>query len=244
MPAFTTIAAAAGLAASAAGTIMSFSDASKQKELQGKAEAAAQKAIEEAKRKLDVNFYAGLSIQKEPYNLEREAMAAAGAQSIAAAAESERGVEGTAGRIQLAQQLGERQIAAAEGKEMSNLETLTAAEASRLNGEKVKIDEYEAIGAQQAAKDAQSARAKDIAQGFAGIQSMATQLGQMAPLYPKTTPTSKTTPGTSQAGGSLNSMMSLGGQSGGEFGMMAPGSGNLSAMFAGLDPAALAALGL
>ena len=69
----------ASLAATAATTTGSFIQASKQKKLQQKAEREADKALADARKKLDVNFYEGLSIQKEPYELAREALLSSGA---------------------------------------------------------------------------------------------------------------------------------------------------------------------
>jgi hypothetical protein len=60
-----------GIAVSAAGTGMSFAQANKQKKLQKQAQADAQKAMEEARKKLEVNYYDQLAVQKEPYELER-----------------------------------------------------------------------------------------------------------------------------------------------------------------------------
>jgi len=104
MAAFTAIAAGVGMAATAATTTGSFIQAGKQRRLQQQAEADAAKAMADARKKLDVNYYESLAIQKEPYELEREALIAAGAQAIEAGRESERGAAAVAGRVQMAQQ--------------------------------------------------------------------------------------------------------------------------------------------
>jgi hypothetical protein len=186
MAAFTTIAAGVGLAATAGGTAMSFTQASKQKKLQREAESDAVKAMAEARKKLDVNFYEQLGIQKEPYELEREALLAAGAQATQAGVESERGAAATAGRVQMAQQQGQRQIAAAMGQEMLGLEKLAAQEESRLRDMGVGLDLEEAAGSQLAAREAARMSAAATTQGVQGIQSMAGQLAGMAPLFEKT----------------------------------------------------------
>lgn len=186
MPAFTTIAAATSLAATGVTTGMSFYQANQQRKLQAEAEAKAVQAMADAKKKLDVNFYDTLSIQKEAYNIEKEALLAAGAQSIEAAKESERGVGATAGRVQMAQTEAQRKIASEMGQELSALEKTSAVEEARLRDEKTKLDIEEAIGAQQAAADAEKLRALSITQGMAGVQSMASQLSSFAPLYNKT----------------------------------------------------------
>lgn len=69
MAGFTAIAAGIGLAATAGTTAASFSQASKQRKIQKKAEADAKKFMADARKKLDVNFYEQLGIQKEPMSL-------------------------------------------------------------------------------------------------------------------------------------------------------------------------------
>jgi colicin import membrane protein len=187
MAAFTTIAAAAGLAATAATTASSFAQMSKQGKLQKQAEADAAKAMAEARKKLEVNFYDQLSIKKEPYELAREAALAAGAQAIEAGRESERGAAATAGRVQMAQTEEQRKIATAMGEEMSNLEKLSATEDARLRDIGVQLDVGEAEGAQRAARDAAEAKAAATKQAMEGITSMGQQVAQLAPLYGKNT---------------------------------------------------------
>jgi hypothetical protein len=64
-------AAAIGLGVTAVSTGFSFAQAASQKKEQRKAENEAEKYLSEARKKLDVNFYEQLGIQKEPYELER-----------------------------------------------------------------------------------------------------------------------------------------------------------------------------
>lgn len=179
-------AAAIGIGISAVSSGLSFAQAGKQRKLQREAQSDATAAMEEARKKLDVNFYDQLGIQKEPYELEREALLAAGAQAIEAGTESERGAAATAGRVFMGQQQGQRQIAAAMGQEMLGLEKLSAQEESRLRDMGVQIDIGEAAGAQQAAADYQKAAAASTTAGFQGVQALGSQLIQAAPLYGKT----------------------------------------------------------
>lgn len=176
--------AAAGLAVSAGSAGMSFAQASKQRKLQREAEKDAEAAMAEARKKLEVNFYDQLAIQKEPYQLEREALLSSGAQSIQAAQEAEgRDLAATAGRVQMAQQEAQRKIAGAMGQEMLGLEKLSAAEESRLRDMGVQLDLGEVQGAQLAARDAQQAAAAATTQGMQGLQQLGQQAIQMAPLY-------------------------------------------------------------
>lgn len=172
-----------GIAVSAAGTGMSFAQANKQKKLQKQAQADAEKAMQEARKKLEVNYYDQLAVQKEPYELEREALLSSGAQAIQAGVESERGAPATAGRVQMAMNEAQAGIRTAQGKEMSDLAKLSAAEDSRLRDVGVQLDMEEAAGAQMAARDAQQARADYMAQGFEGLTSTVQQGIALAPLY-------------------------------------------------------------
>lgn len=185
MAAFTTIASAASLAATAGSTGMSFIQAGKQRRAQLAAEAKAAQAIEQARKRLSVNVYKGLGIAKEPYELEREALLAAGAQAIEAGRESERGAAATAGRVQMAQQEGQAGIRTAMGQEIQGLNEKIATEEGRLLDLGFGLDYQEAAGAQLAARDTAEARSQAITQGMEGITSLGGQLASMAPLYEK-----------------------------------------------------------
>ena len=164
---------------------MSFAQAAKQRKLMNEAQKDADKAMAEARKKLEVNYYDQLSIQKEPYELQREALLSAGAQAIQAGVESERGAAATAGRVQMGMNEAQQAIRTAEGQEMSNLEKLSAQEDSRLRDVGVNIDLEEVAGAQLAARDAQQAAAASTKQGTEQLIG-AVQTGLSAvPLYTK-----------------------------------------------------------
>ena len=185
MPAATSL-AIASLALTAGSTGMSFAQAGKQKKAQRQAEQDAEEAMKEARKKLEVNFYENLGIQKEPYELEREALLSQGAQAIQAGVESERGAAATAGRIQMAQQQAQAGIRSAMGQELTNLEKLSATEDARLAGLQSSLSLQELAGAQQAARDAQQLAAQATEQGFKGLASMGQQaISAFAPLYAK-----------------------------------------------------------
>lgn len=189
----TTALAIGGLAVSAASTGASFATAAKQRKqaakLQRDAEAAAAKAMAEARKKLEINYYDKLAIQKEPYELAREAANVAAAQAIQAGQESERGSAATAGRVQMAQNEQQRNIATAMGQEMSNLEKLSATEDARLRDIGIQLDLGEVEGAQQAllqAQDMRNAATASTQQGIQGLGNLAQQGLQLVPLYGKT----------------------------------------------------------
>ena len=185
MAAFTTIAAGVGLATTAATTGMSFAQAGKQRKAMRQAEQDASEAMQAARKKLEVNVFDQLSIQKEPFELEREALLSQGAQAIQAGVESERGAAATAGRVQMAQQEGQAAVRTAMGQELQGLERLSAQEEGRLRDIGVQLDLEEVAGAQLAAANAQELQAQATQQGMEGVTSMASQLASFAPLYEK-----------------------------------------------------------
>lgn len=177
--------AIAGLTLSAIGMGASFAQAAKQRRAQEDAEANAAEAMAAARKKLEVNYLDALAVQKEPYELEREALLVAGAQGVDASRESERGAAAGVGRIQLAQQKGQQGIRTAMGQEMTALDKAAAAEESRLRDVGVQLDLGEVAGAQMAAADAGQAAAAAQTQGFQQLASFGAQALEAAPLFSK-----------------------------------------------------------
>lgn len=172
-----------GLAMTAASTTNSFIQAGKQKQKQREAEASAEAAMAEARKKLSINFTDELAIQKEPYELQREALLSAGAQAIEAGVESERGAAATAGKVMMAQNEAQAGVRTAMGEEMTDIQKQQIAEQSRLRDLNVQLDLGQVEGAQEAARDASESRAAQIAQGFQGVSSFAQQGFDLLPLY-------------------------------------------------------------
>lgn len=176
-------AAIAGLAATGISTGMSFAQAAQQQKLYRQANAKAEQAMQEARKKLEVNYMDQLSIMKEPYELQRQAMLVQGAQSMEAAREADRGAAATAGRLQAMQNEQQQGIRTAMGQELMALEKLSADEESRLRDINVQLDLGEIQGAQLAAADAQQARSAAMSQGFEGLGMMAGYASELVPLY-------------------------------------------------------------
>jgi hypothetical protein len=167
MAAFTTIAA---LGMSAAGSAFSFIQAGKQAQAERDANKAAAKALAEAKKKLEVNMLSGLSIAKEPYELEREALLQQGASALQAGVEGDpRGAAATAGRVVQAQQAAQAQVRADMAQEMADLELLKAQEDVNLQSQRVGLDLGEVQGQQMRAADARAARAQAMQAGVEGL---------------------------------------------------------------------------
>lgn len=159
----------AGLAISTVSAGASFAQAAKQNKLKRQAELDAERAMAEARGKLDENFAEQMSIKKEAYDLERQAMLVQGAQLTQAGIESERGAAATAGRVFAQQQLGQQQIRSAMADEMTNIESAVLEEESRLRDLGVGLDLEEVAGQQMMAADAQIAATAATQQGFQNV---------------------------------------------------------------------------
>ena len=183
MAALTSIAAGVGIASSLGGAAMSFTQANKQQKLQEEAEAAGLKAMADARGRLDINYMNALSVQKEPYELQREAMIAQGAQTVDAAKESERGPAAAAGRVQMAQNEAQKDITTAMSKELTDIERLKVAEEARLGDLRTQLNLDVAAGAELAARNAAEMKAQATTQGLTGLTSAATQVANLVPLY-------------------------------------------------------------
>ena len=184
MAAFTTIAAAAGLAATAAGTGASFLQARKQKKAASAAASKAAESMLKARERLEVNYFDALAIQKEPYEQEREALLSQGAMGMQAGVEgAQRGAAATAGRIQAAQAQAQAGVRTAMGQELLGLEKLSAEEDARLRDMQASLDLAEVEGAQMAQAQAEEARQKALSEGIQGTISAVGQAAAMVPLY-------------------------------------------------------------
>ena len=183
MAAFTAIAAGVGLATTAATTGMSFAQAAKQKRMAAQANKDANKAMKEARARLEVNYADALSIPKEAYELEREALLSQGAQALEAGRESERGSAATAGRVLAAQQQGQAQTRTAMAQDLFDIEAMKLEEESRLRDLKVQLDLEEIMGLQQRQADAEAAARAARQAGIQEAISLGQQAMEFIPLY-------------------------------------------------------------
>ena len=156
----------------------------KQNKIKAQAEKDADAAMKAARRSLEKNYMDSLAIQKEPYELEREAMLSAGAQATEVARESERGA-GRVGAIYAQQQQGQRQIASAMGQEMFNLDYLSTQEDTRLRDLNTQLDLGEVEGAQLQAANAEERRQQQLMAGAQGIGNAAAAGLDALSLYSK-----------------------------------------------------------
>tara|TARA_R100000773_G_scaffold44617_1_gene46562 strand:+ start:631 stop:1521 length:891 start_codon:yes stop_codon:yes gene_type:complete len=177
-------AAIGGLISTGTGMISSFAQANAQKAIQEKAEKDAEESMEKARAALGVNYFEELAIQKEKFELERDATLQAQAGATQALQEGgARALAGGIGRVALAGQQQQAQTRTAMGKELSELQRLTAQEDTRLRDLNVQLDLEEAAGAQLAARNAQEIRGEKLKQGIEGALSFAQQGISLIPLY-------------------------------------------------------------
>jgi hypothetical protein len=175
--------AAIGLGTTLASSGVSFYQAEQNKKKQREADMAAEKALNEAKAKLDINYYEKLGIQKEPYNLQRQALLASGQAALQAGVESERGAAAVAGRIQMAQNDAQLGIATQMGQDLTELNKLVAGEDISLNQQKIALDLQEVQGAQLASQNYQEMAAASNTAAVQGLVSAGGQMVDMSSLY-------------------------------------------------------------
>jgi hypothetical protein len=180
---FAAIAAIGGAVSTALTTAFSIGDMRKMRKLQKESDADALKFRQEADKFLEVNVYDQLGVQMKPYELEREALASVGAQSIEAGRESERGVGATVGRVFAGYSDAIRDIQTRQGQEMADLEKLSAAEDSRLKDIKTQLALDEAEGAQQASAMYEERAQQAKKNAISGVTSMLGQAAKLSPLY-------------------------------------------------------------
>ena len=178
----------AGLAIAAIGTGASFAQAAAAKRAEREAESKADMMMRTARKRLDINYFEELSIKKEPYELQREALLQQGATALQAAQEGDqRGVAATAGRLQQAQTAAQGQVRTAMGQELTALDKAVAEEDSRLRDLNVQLDLGEIAGAQQAAADAEQRAQAQTAQGIQGLVNTTQQALPLINLYSQNT---------------------------------------------------------
>jgi len=173
----------AGLGISAGTTAASFIQAGQEKRKQRQYEADADKAMQEARRQLQINYAKQMSIKKEPYNLERLGVRAAGQGIINAATESDRGAAAAAGQVMMATQAGEADITNRQTDELYNIENAILEEESRLRDINVDLDMQEVEGNMAAAADARMLSQQATQAGIEGVASTAQAGLSMVPLY-------------------------------------------------------------
>ena len=185
MAAVTSVVTAVATVGSAVyGAVKSNKQAKEARKDRQNAQRAASKAYKEAAKGLDVNFYEGLSVNKTPYELERDAMLATSANLIDAAQQGDqRGVGATASRVLAASKDAQQDTTTRMSREMQNIDLKKRAEDSRLRDLKSDLALSKAEGAQVAAANARNREAQAKQNMHSSIQQGIGAVGQALPLF-------------------------------------------------------------
>jgi len=165
---------------------LSLDQAAKARDEQRKAEFEAEKQLKEAKMLLEKNFYEGIAIPKETYDLQADILKTAGEQAISAAQEA--GVRATSvapGRVLAGLTQSGGKMRTDMASELLELEKAEAKEASRLRDMGVGIRGDVATGAGLAAAAADIAEAQAITGGAEAAQVLGEEIFEATPLYGK-----------------------------------------------------------
>lgn len=173
--------AAIGLGVQALSGVGSFIQAGQRQKEIDKANRAAQKAVAEAKKQIQVKPYEALTVSDTPYEQQREKIASMTAQQMEGY--KQLGVQGMrgAGALAMASTEAQAKVQAEKTKALEGMDLLKAGDELRAAKELGQLAKDEAEGAQKAAADAQSAKAASIASGFGALTSIGQQMGAVNP---------------------------------------------------------------
>jgi len=173
-----------GAATQVVGAGMSFAEAKKQKELKSKADAAAAKAVVDAKNKLVTNFSEQQVIRKEPFELAAQANAAVQSQNIDAMRNAgQRALIGGVGRTVAAGDRANQQMRDVYTGKLEEYEKRVADESRAISNRLANIDLMTASGAQKAAAQAEVMRQRNLMQGISALGGAAATGLDAAGLY-------------------------------------------------------------
>jgi purine-nucleoside phosphorylase len=168
--------AAIGLGVQALSGVGSFIQAGQRQKEINKANAAAQKAVAEAKKQIQVKPYEALTVSDTPYERQREQFASQAAQATQAAAEMGAAGMGRVGAIAMAGDEAQAKVRDQQIKQLETIEQLKAQDEARASQQMASISLQEAEGAQLAARDAQTAKAAAITSGLGAVTGVAENL--------------------------------------------------------------------
>ncbi len=179
-----TTAAVVGVAASAGGAINSFSQSAKQGRMAEKAAAASKKAMAEAKRKAEKNFYAGLNVSTEAYDRAFANNLQAQTQNIQALQEGDpRNLAAGVGLLQQASDATAEATRLGLQKDLEANAKMKADAKDAINQDLKRMDLGYAKDQEKIAKESSAASAKAMSEGISGVVSTVGQAAQLAPLF-------------------------------------------------------------
>jgi colicin import membrane protein len=174
--------AAIGLGVQALSGVGSFLQAGQRQKEIDKANAAAKKAVAEAKKQIEVKPYEALTVSDTPYEQQRERTAQQAAQVTEAAAEMGAAGMGRVGAIAMAANEAQAKIQAEKTQKLEGIELLKAGDELRVAKELGQLAKDEAAGAQKAEADAQAAKTAAITSGFGSLAGVGQQMASVNPI--------------------------------------------------------------
>jgi len=173
--------AAIGLGVQALSGVGSFIQAGQRQKEINKANAAAQKAVAEAKKQIEVKPYEALTVSDIPYEQQREKIASMTAQQMDGY--KQLGVQGMrgAGALAMASNEAQAKVRDQQIKQLETIEQLKAKDEARAAQQMATLSLQEAEGAQLAARDAQSAKTAAITSGLGAVTGVAENLIALDP---------------------------------------------------------------
>lgn len=176
----------AQIAVQAGTSLISGVQAQKMRKEQRKSEQEAAKLMQDIYGELEKNQYAAVGLPMKSFELEREALAAQGAQAVQAGAESERTAAATAGLTMAQYRKALRDIQSEQADKMLELDLLTAQEAARKGDIKMQFKAQEAEGAAAAAADYEQRKLAAVGGAIEGVIGAAGTAMSAIPLFKAT----------------------------------------------------------
>ena len=174
----------AGVSAAAGGA--SIAQGAKTKREQRRAEAAAEKAMNEAKEKAKIDFMEGLQIPTEAYDRAFKSTVAQQQQAITALQESDpRALAAGVGKVQAAGVEASAKTREAMAEDLYKNELLKVQAQEKVKQDLMDLDLGEARGAQIAASQAGQQAAQSFTQSIQGLTQAGLTLYQGSDLYSK-----------------------------------------------------------
>jgi hypothetical protein len=176
----------ANIAVQAGTSLISGVQAQKMRKDQRKSEQEASNLLKDIYGELEKNQYAAVGLPMKAFELEREALAAQGAQAVEAGRESERGAAATAGLTMSQYRKALRDIQSEQADKMLDLDLLTAQEAARKGDIKMQFKAQEAEGAAAAAADYEQRYLAGVGGAIEGVIGAAGTAMSAIPLFKAT----------------------------------------------------------
>ena len=183
-----TTSAVVGIAASGASAAQGFMAQAEASAAAQEARTAANRMMSDARKRAEVDNYAALSLPLAAYEAQLENNLAADRQAIEALQEGDsRALAAGVGRVGAQQAAEAESTRIAMGDEMFNVNKMKADSKENIKQQMVAMDVGEAKMQDQIAYEEEQRRAAGMEAGFAGIGQVAKGVGELAPLYGKST---------------------------------------------------------